>query len=209
MSELVAIDKPITRKMEKFCQEYLVDLSATRAAQRAGYSEKSAYQLGHKLLKDPRLQARIAELMADRERTTRVKAYRVLEELAVVALSSHEHYLIDDRGFVQVRADAPAGAMGAVSRIRRKARVLHTTVKGHGKTTTTNQLVEYETEIALYDKNPAVANAMKHLGLVRDVVEHRDLTLEDILRAAAGKPAGPVGSAPDVTDPRDAGDAPE
>jgi phage terminase small subunit len=204
MPEQPPLEKPITRQMELFCQEYLVDLNAKRAAERAGYSAKSAHQLGHKLTKDPRVIARIEALMREREQQTRIKGFKVLEELAVVALSSHEHYLIDERGFVQVRADAPAGAMGAVSRIRRKARVLETIERGNGETHRTSQILEYETEIALYDKNPAIANAMKHLGLIKDVVEHRDLTLEDILRAAAGKPAG--GESIDRIDPPDAGD---
>lgn len=193
-------EKPITRRMEKFCEEYLVDLIATRAAQRAGYSARSAYQAGHLLMKDPRVLARINQLMRAREESTRIKGYKVLEELATVALSSIDHYAINNKGFVEVKPDAPDNAMGAVSRIRRRARVLHTTTRVEGEETVVAELVEYDTEIHLHEKNPAITNALKHLGLLTDVVEHRDLTLEDILREAAGKPAG---GAPETTDARD------
>lgn len=53
-------------KQELFCQEYLVDLNATQAAIRAGYSKKTAYRTGCDNLKKPHIAARIAELKAAR-----------------------------------------------------------------------------------------------------------------------------------------------
>ena len=57
----MANDK-LTPKQEKFCVEYLVDLNATQAAIRAGYSEKTAYSQGQRLLKDVEIENRIREL---------------------------------------------------------------------------------------------------------------------------------------------------
>jgi phage terminase small subunit len=55
-------NKKLTHKQEKFCVEYLVDLNATQAAIRAGYSVKTAKQMGSENLTKPDLQKRLTEL---------------------------------------------------------------------------------------------------------------------------------------------------
>ncbi len=52
----------MTPRQEKFCVEYLIDLNATQAAIRAGYSEKTAYSMGQRLLKNVEIKSRIKEL---------------------------------------------------------------------------------------------------------------------------------------------------
>lgn len=57
----------LTEKQERFCQEWMLDPNTTQAYMRAGYSVKSpkaAAVEGHKLLKNPNIQKRIAELKA-------------------------------------------------------------------------------------------------------------------------------------------------
>lgn len=49
-------------RQEKFCVEYLIDLNATQAAIRAGYSKKTAYSAGQRLLKDVEIQNRIKKM---------------------------------------------------------------------------------------------------------------------------------------------------
>ena len=46
----------MTEKQKLFCEEYLIDLNATQAALRAGYSEKTAYSIGNENLKKPEIQ---------------------------------------------------------------------------------------------------------------------------------------------------------
>lgn len=178
--------RALNRRHLLFIEEYLVELNATKAAAHAGYSGNSASQLGHRLLKDPRIQAAIAERMKEREKHSRIKAYKLLEELAIVNQSSLEHYDIDVAGNVTAKPDAPAGAMRAVSKIRRKTRIIPQ--KQPVGEAPLEPIIEHDVELSLWDKNPALANGLRHLGLLKDVVEHRDLTLEDIIRAAAGKP---------------------
>jgi phage terminase small subunit len=48
----------LTDKQQRFCQEYIVDMNATEAAVRAGYSAHTAKQQGHRLLKYPCVQSR-------------------------------------------------------------------------------------------------------------------------------------------------------
>ncbi len=52
----------LTAKQERFCQEYVIDLNATQAAVRAGYSAKTANEQGCRLLANVSVKARIAEL---------------------------------------------------------------------------------------------------------------------------------------------------
>lgn len=78
-------DKPLTPREERFCQEYTVDYNQTWAASRAGYSPKSAAKQGCKLMKDPRILARIREIqkeLVDRLGVTRERI--VLELLDMV-----------------------------------------------------------------------------------------------------------------------------
>lgn len=58
----------LTAKQEKFCNEYLIDLNATQAAIRAGYSEKTAKEQGCQNLTKLNISARIAELRKEQEK---------------------------------------------------------------------------------------------------------------------------------------------
>lgn len=69
----------LTNKQEAFCQEYLIDLNATQAALRAGYSEKTAKDIGCENLAKPNIQKKIAELMARRSEKTEINAEWVLK----------------------------------------------------------------------------------------------------------------------------------
>jgi phage terminase small subunit len=52
----------LTAKEERFCQEYIVDYNATKAAVRAGYKERSAATQGCRLLKNDKVASRVREL---------------------------------------------------------------------------------------------------------------------------------------------------
>jgi len=72
-------------KHERFVQEYLLDLNATKAARRAGYSPGSARSQGQRLLTYADIQAAIREALERREVRAEVRADRVLKELARLA----------------------------------------------------------------------------------------------------------------------------
>jgi phage terminase small subunit len=169
--------RKLTSMATRFVDEYLIDLNASAAAIRAGYSRKTAYQLAYRLLQDARVRAALKVRMDERAAATRIKAYRVLEELSSVAFSNIDHYAIDVDGAVTVKPDAPSDALRAVAKIRRKTRI----IPQPGK----EDIVVHETEISLWDKNSAIEKAMKHLGIISDKVETRDLTLESLILDAA------------------------
>lgn len=75
----------LTDKQELFCQEYLIDLNATQAAIRAGYSENTAYSIGSENLRKPEIRARIGVLMDERNKRTLVHQDFVIENLVEVS----------------------------------------------------------------------------------------------------------------------------
>ena len=75
----------MTKKQKRFCEEYLIDLNATQAAIRAGYSPDTAKAIGCENLTKPDIRAHIDRAMAERSRRTGVNADRVIQELAKIA----------------------------------------------------------------------------------------------------------------------------
>lgn len=75
----------LTAKQKRFCVEYLIDLNATAAALRAGYSSKTARFIGNENLTKPYIQAKIQQEMDERTKRTEVTADKVVLELARIA----------------------------------------------------------------------------------------------------------------------------
>ena len=71
----------VTPRSRDFVDEYLVDLNATQAAIRAGYSEKTAYSIGQRLLKNVEVQKMIANRMEERSKRTEITQDRVLTDI--------------------------------------------------------------------------------------------------------------------------------
>jgi len=74
----------LTDKQDMFCREYLIDLNATQAAIRAGYSENTARKIGSENLTKPDVQNRIAELKANRNEQLNIDAAYVLRRLVEI-----------------------------------------------------------------------------------------------------------------------------
>ena len=74
----------MTAKQRRFCDEYLIDLNATQAAIRAGYSKKTAYAIGVENLKKPELQKYIENRMMEKEKDLIADQDEVLKYLTSV-----------------------------------------------------------------------------------------------------------------------------
>lgn len=74
----------MTEKQKRFCLEYLIDANATQAAIRAGYSKKTAYSQGERLLKNVEIQNYIQEQMKELESNTIASAEEVIKYLTSV-----------------------------------------------------------------------------------------------------------------------------
>lgn len=82
----------LTQRQKRFCQEYLIDLNATQAAIRAGYSKNRANQTGYKLLTKGDIQQFMTVAMRERAKRTEIKADHVLQRLADVAFANMGDY---------------------------------------------------------------------------------------------------------------------
>ena len=74
----------LTDKQQRFVDEYLIDLNATQAAIRAGYSEKTAAAIGAENLIKPNIQNAIQEAQAKRQEQTQIDAAYVLKRLVEI-----------------------------------------------------------------------------------------------------------------------------
>lgn len=74
----------MTAKQMRFCDEYLIDLNATQAAIRAGYSKKTAYAIGNENLMKPELKKYIEQRMAEKESALIADQDEVLKYLTAV-----------------------------------------------------------------------------------------------------------------------------
>ncbi len=152
-----------TDKQKRFVQEYLIDLNATAAAKRAGYSEKTAYSQGQRLLKNVEVQAAIQKAEQERSERTEISADRVLEELAIVAFADMGHYvqLAEDGGVYLDFSAIPEGGTRAIAEI-----VQDEFGEGKGSEARTIR----RTRFKLHSKLGALAAIAKHLGMF--VVRH-------------------------------------
>jgi phage terminase small subunit len=145
-----------TKSQWLFIKEYMIDLNASEAAKRAGYSEANAGKVGPHLANLPHVRATIERLMEERTYKVEITQQRVLHELALLAFSDVNHYDIDDNGNIALRQGAPKHAMRAVSKIKRKV-----SVDKDGNVTR-------EVELSLWDKPNPLRLAGKHVGLFWD-----------------------------------------
>src|SRR3954470_4583349 len=97
---------PLNDRQARFVAEYLLDLNATQAAIRAGYSAVTGRQVGAENLSKPDIQAAIAEARAVRGRRTEVTADRVVLELARVAFGDPRRVMSWGLGGVTLRSSA-------------------------------------------------------------------------------------------------------
>ncbi len=83
----------LTDKQKAFVQEYLIDLNASAAARRAGYSVRTANRIASENLAKPHIQAAIQKAMKERERRTEITQDKILQELAKIGLADIKDYL--------------------------------------------------------------------------------------------------------------------
>ncbi len=143
----------MTKKQKRFVEEYLIDLNATQAAIRAGYSPDSAKEIGSENLTKPNIAKAIDQAIAERSRRTGVNADRVVRELAKIAfVNAGEVVDLDTALLMDKISDDDMAAIQSVK------------VKTFGED-------GVEREVKLADKLKALELLGKHLGLFKDKVE--------------------------------------
>jgi phage terminase small subunit len=142
----------LNARQEQFVAEYLIDLNATQAAIRAGYSPKTASEQSFDLLRKPQIAQAIAEKRQEAQKSTNITVERVLKEVAGLAFFDVRK-LVNADGSPKRITDLDDETARAIQGIE-----LQTVKDG-------------ENDFALVrkykvaDKNAALEKLMKHLGL--------------------------------------------
>ena len=142
----------LTAKQQRFCDEYLIDLNATQAAIRAGYSPKTAEQTASRLLTIVKVSDEIAREMAERSKRTGINQDRVVQELAKLAFVNIADVV--DLDSDTVKETATGEDLACIQSVKIKPSEFGT-----------------EREIKLYDKKASLELLGKHLGMFKDKLE--------------------------------------
>jgi len=143
----------LTKKQQLFVDEYLIDLNATQAAIRAGYSTTSARQIADENMSKPDIKNAIDRAIAERSKRTGVNADRIIRELAKIAFVNPTDVINMDEATIldaATRDDTAAISSVKVKRIP----------------TEDGDIVEREVKV--YDKTKALELLGKHIGMFTD-----------------------------------------
>lgn len=155
----------MTPKQEQFVREYLIDLNATQAAIRAGYSKPTAEVTGSKLLRNAKVAAEVAKAKGERAEKTQVTAQMVLDELKLIAFARTGDYIRispDGDPYIDLSTCTP-DQLAAISEV-----TCEDFVDRRGEDARTVRKVK----VKFHDKKGALVDFMRHLGMFTDKVDH-------------------------------------
>lgn len=186
------LDNP---KREQFAREYIIDLNATKAYIRAGYSEKGARQGASRLLADVDIQDRISELKeASIKRVASalemdLSADRILGEMASMAQADMADFFsldLQGRPLLDLQKAQSLGLTRNIKKLKYKEMPAITVVEAGIEL----EREVFQVEIELWDKVRADENLMKHKNLLKERVEVQGLDkLVDALRQGRARAA--------------------
>lgn len=153
----------LTLRQQRFIAEYLVDLNATQAAIRAGYSAKTAEQQGYQLLQLPLVAEAVAKRQAERLASVDVTAERVLRELAAIGFSDIRA-IFDEHGQLRPVNELPDGVAPVIAAVE--------VTKQRTRTSGDETTEEWVSKVKAWDKPKALEMLARHLGLLKDQVNH-------------------------------------
>ena len=148
----------LTEKQKRFVSEYLVDLNATQAAIRAGYSAKTAGSQAFDLLKKPEIQEAVQAGQKKLSERTGITQERVLAEYAKIAFFDPKKMFNGDGTLKQIGEldDDVAAVIGGIELVE---------IGGDGEAVGTVK------KIKIIDKKGALDSVARHLGMFKDKVE--------------------------------------
>jgi len=164
--------KKLTPKQEKFCNEYLIDLNATQAAIRSGYSKKTANRIGPENLSKPVIAVHIADLREKLQEATGITPESVIREIAKVGFSNIKAFLEEGNSITDI-SELPDDVAAAVESIQSDIR--HDGGDSEGYTE--------KVKLKLHSKLSALNDLGKHLGIFEKDNSQKKESLADFLRA--------------------------
>lgn len=157
------MDGKLTPKQEQFCREYLIDLNATQAAIRAGYSENTAQEIGSENLSKPMIAARVRELMSARSERTDITADMVLREYAKIAFHNAGKLMsVDGEGLPYIDFSTVTDDDWATV----------AEVSNEFSPATNSGPAVTKAKVKFHNKLGALDSVAKHLGMFIDRTEH-------------------------------------
>jgi len=162
------IDSVLNDRQVRFCQEYVIDLNASAAYERAGYENKSnnvVRAASSRLLADVNVQKLITRLKNDRFIRSQIDADKVLAQVHRLAFADIRD-LYDASGDLIPIPELPDDLAAAIQSVKVSDR------KVPGSGTGEDALYEKITEYKLVDKRATNEMLLKHLGELSDKVDH-------------------------------------
>lgn len=153
----------LTSKQIRFCQEYIVDMNATQAAIRAGYSEKSAMEQGYQLLQKTPVRQKVDELKVAQQKRIEISADTILRELLRLATVDVTQ-AFDERGWLKDLKDIPEDVRRAISGLE-----IQELFQGEGED---RHIIGVVRKLRFYDKIKPLELLGKHIKLFADRIEH-------------------------------------
>lgn len=148
-------------KRQRFVEEYLIDLNATKAAKRSGYSKKTAYSQGQRLLKNVEIQKAIAREQAKRSARLEITADMWLRELWIIGHSNIQNYInIDEGGLIIAKTfeEMPSDTSRALEAIEENRTIKES---ADGKD---SNVLNSKIKFKMHSKTAALDMIGKHLG---------------------------------------------
>lgn len=155
----------MTDAQKRFCDEYLIDLNATRAYKVAYPNckkDETARANGSRLLTKANIQIYVADKMKEREQRTEITQDRVIKELAKIAFLDIRK-LYTENGQLKNVADIDSETAGAISSLETLEEY-----EGYGDE---REKIGDTQKVRLLDKTKALELLGKHLGMFKDKVE--------------------------------------
>lgn len=170
----------LTDKQRRFVDEYLVDLNATQAAIRAGYSQKTASSQGERLLRNVEVSKAVQEAQAKRSARTEITQDMVLRELAKIGFSDIRK--IVRWGKTELRVTDAGDDEGEVTEPYHGLALVSADEVDDDTAAAISEISEGREglKVKLHDKKGALVDIGRHLGMFKERVEH------------TGKNGGPV-----------------
>ena len=172
----------LSEKQRRFADEYLIDLNATQAAIRAGYSKKTARAIAHENLTKLDIQTYLTEARKKLSEATKITPERVLNELAKIGFFDVRK-LVDDTGAPKRITDLDDDTAAAIAGID--------VVQIGNSEAGIGAVLKYK----IANKESALVSIGKHLGMFKERVEHtgknggpietKDLSENDLARRVA------------------------
>lgn len=143
----------LTDKQQRFVEEYLIDLNATQAAIRAGYSPNSAEAQASRMLSIVKVRDAVARAMAERSKRTGVCQDRVVQELARIAFLNPSDVV--NLNSATVKEDVSEDDLAVIASVK-------------NKTTFFESGSAEEHEVKFCDKVKTLELLGRHLGMFND-----------------------------------------